>query len=109
MPAPLDVVIDELDLCLNTFRKLLRSSDRSESHPGRSSADDETLHWVRQQINARISQIEGLKLDLELGLSPHHLGYGSTDELLEVVEDIKLEIAHLERVARSITERIRSR
>lgn len=109
MPSSVQIVIDELDLCLNSFRKLLKASDRLVADSDKSASDEEALHWVRQQISARLAQIEGLRLDLESGLSPLHLGYASADEMMEIIEDIKLEIAHLERVAKSITEHTRVR
>lgn len=94
--------IEALDACLDQLQRIM---DDTLKPTRQANIETQRLNWLERQISARIAQIQGLKLDLESGLSPQYLDYASVDDLMDFITDIQLEIQALERMAREIKSR----
>ena len=96
-------VLDCVQECLQCVTSIYReSADTPAEVLVRDCDRQRRLSWLNNQLTALMSQLQGIALDLQSGLSIRDLGYSSNDELYETLEDIEREVRQIRVMMREV-------
>lgn len=97
----IDTALDRLlDCVINAVK--VRDDVDSQASQSLDQDNQKRLQWLDKQLEALITQLRGISLDLESGLSLGDLGYLSEDDFSEMLENIECEIRQLHRMIREV-------
>lgn len=97
----LDQIIDRVQETVGGALKVRQDI----ASPCGQSLDQESqrrIQWLEGQLASVISQLQGIALDLESGLSLGDLGYASEDEFYDMLENIDCDVRRLQRAIREM-------
>ncbi|MEM8519532.1 hypothetical protein [Janthinobacterium sp. CAN_S7] len=84
---------DSIEDVLNTAREALDGL-------GEGNVRNERLHWLERQLANVLTQLGGMMMDLESGLSVADMGYFGDEEFQGEIDDFGRQIANLRSMIR---------
>jgi hypothetical protein len=95
-------LLEQLDTCLNSALKVRDAHNASCSEIDLDADRRQRIQWLDGQLAALISQLQGLIVDLESGLSEADLGYASGEDVEDLIELVECEIRQIQRTMKEV-------